>query len=49
MFWGGISGIGKGPGIFWEKNWGGISAASYCEHIVLVVDKYIKRNGLMFM
>jgi DNA-binding Lrp family transcriptional regulator len=33
MFWASFSGgLGKGPSLFWEKDWGTINAASYCEH-----------------
>lgn len=50
MFWGCISGaFGKGPGIFWEKRWGIISSASYCEHIVPVLGEYCRRTGLILM
>lgn len=49
MFWGSISGLGKGPGIFWEKSWGGIGSASYCEHIVPVLADYCERTGLVLM
>lgn len=49
MFWGCISGLGKGPGIFWEKSWGKINSSSYCEHIVPVLEDYIGRTGLVFM
>jgi transposase len=49
MFWGSISGLGKGPGIFWEKAWGTIGSDSYCEHIVPILEDYIKRTGLVLM
>lgn len=49
MFWGSISGLGKGPSIFWEKQWGGIGSTSYCEHIVPVIADYIGRTGLVLM
>lgn len=49
MFWGSISGqFGKGPGLFWEKNWGTITSASYCEHVLPVVEQYA-RGRLYFM
>jgi hypothetical protein len=42
MFWGGISGKwGKGPGIFWEKEWKTITGDSYLEHTVPVIIKYM--------
>jgi ketohexokinase/beta-glucosidase len=49
MFWGGISGLGKGPGIFWEKSWGTINYQSYCEHIVPILEDYIRRTGLVLI
>jgi hypothetical protein len=49
MFWGSISRLRKGPGIFWEKSWGRIGSISYCEHIVLMVDEYIRRIRLQFI
>jgi ketohexokinase/beta-glucosidase len=50
MFWGSISGLyGKGPGIFWEKDWGSISSASYCQHIVPTLTGYCHENRLLLM
>jgi len=49
MFWGCISGLGKGPGTFWEKDWGTISSQSYCEHIVPILEDYIRRTGRILM
>lgn len=47
MFWGSISGLyGKGPHVFWEKNWGKITSASYREHIVSLLEGYIGQTGL---
>jgi len=38
MFWGCISGLyGKGPGLFWEKDWGTITSSSYLERVAPVV------------
>lgn len=34
MFWGSFSGKTKGPGVFWEKDWGPIGSQTYCERIV---------------
>lgn len=49
MFWGSISGLyGKGPGLFWEKDWGTITSASYCEHVLPIVEQYA-RGHLYFM
>ncbi len=42
MFWGCFAGTSKGPGIFWEKDWGSISAESYRQHIIPVVDGWIQ-------
>lgn len=44
MFWGCFSGIPgqlKGPGLFWEKEWGSISEASYREHTVPLIHEWI--------
>ena len=50
MFWGSISGLyGKGPALFWEKDWGTITSASYCQHIVSVLGHYIERTKLVLM
>jgi hypothetical protein len=42
MFWGSFSGTRKSPGIFWEKDWGKINAESYQQHIVPVIDGWIR-------
>jgi hypothetical protein len=42
MFWGSFSGLGKGPDVFWEKDWGSISAATYQQYIVPLVDGWIR-------
>jgi ketohexokinase/beta-glucosidase len=50
MFWGGISGAwGKGPGLFWEKDWGTITSESYCRHVIPIVAQYTSRWRLTFM
>ena len=39
----------KGPGIFWEKDWGKINSESYCAHTVPVIYGYIelmRREGV---
>jgi hypothetical protein len=41
MFWGSIIGGKKGPFCFWEKEWGNMTAAGYCEHILPLVKSYI--------
>lgn len=40
MFWGGFNGTNKGPGIFWEKDWGSINMTSFTEHIVPIIHEY---------
>jgi hypothetical protein len=51
MFWGCFSRLaGKGPGIFWEKDWGSITADSYQQHIVPIVDAWCRVHpGHIFM
>jgi hypothetical protein len=50
VFWGSFHGTVKGPCLFWEKDWGTIGAETYCQHIVTLVDGWIRMNpGLMFM
>jgi transposase len=50
MFWGCFNGITKGPCVFWEKNWGHITMKSYIEHIIPVLDDWLKQHpGLCFM
>ena len=54
MFWGCFAGKSKGPGIFWEKDWGTINAESYWQYVILVVDGWVeleRRRGfpLSFM
>lgn len=50
MFWGSISGAySKGPGLFWEKNWGSISSKSYYQYIVPVLAQYIDRTKLILI
>lgn len=45
MFWGCFSRqAGKGPGIFWEKEWSTINAESYSQHIVFIVDGWIRMH-----
>lgn len=43
MFWGCFHGCRKGPGVFWEKDWGYIDAASYQRHIVPVIDDWLRQ------
>lgn len=35
--------------MFWEKEWKTITSASYCEHIVPILEQYIHRTGLVLM
>ncbi|KAG9240295.1 hypothetical protein BJ878DRAFT_526925 [Calycina marina] len=50
MFWVEKSGlIGKEPGLFWEKDWGTIKAASYSQHIVPILARYTSAWRLVFM
>lgn len=52
MFWGCFHGHTKGPGIFWEKDWGKISAETYCAHTVPVIHGYIelmRREGIQLV
>ncbi len=42
MFWGCFSGYGKGPGIFWEKDWGKINADTYQQHTVPIIHGWIQ-------
>ena len=50
MFHGSIAEGKKGPGIFWEKEWGNINSASYNIHILSKIQAYVKANlGLIFM
>lgn len=44
MFWGCFSGYGKGPGLFWEKDWGSISAEAYIEHTVPLIDAHLQHH-----
>ncbi|QSZ32796.1 hypothetical protein DSL72_002375 [Monilinia vaccinii-corymbosi] len=51
MFWGCFSGKAeKGPGIFWEKEWGTIIAQSYQEYTVPIIDGWMRLHlGHLFM
>ncbi|KAH6714437.1 hypothetical protein BKA61DRAFT_550038 [Leptodontidium sp. MPI-SDFR-AT-0119] len=46
MFYGIIVDGKKGPGIFWEKEWGTITAAKYDEHILPVVQRFFREHIL---
>jgi hypothetical protein len=50
MFHGMIVGGKKGPGIFWEKEWGNINSASYNTHVLSEIQAFMEANpGLIFM
>jgi transposase len=42
MFWGSFAGKTKGPAVFWEKDWGNITSESYREHVVPLIDGWIR-------
>ena len=44
MFWGCFNGFIKGLCIFWEKDWGYISFATYMERIVPIVYRWMRMN-----
>ena len=44
MLWGSFFGRHKGPCPIWEKEWGHITAASYCEKLVPLIDSVVLRE-----
>ncbi|KAF6816267.1 hypothetical protein CSOJ01_03116 [Colletotrichum sojae] len=42
MFWGCFAGNKKGPGIVWDKDWGSITAQSYQEHVIPIIEGWIR-------
>lgn len=49
MFWGCFSGFSKGPGLFWEKEWGTVTSEAYQQHTVPLIDGWIQlcqRHGV---
>jgi len=42
MFWGSFHGNIKGPGVFWEKDWGTITQATYRQRIIPVIHGWIR-------
>lgn len=44
MFWASFSGEIKGPHLFWEKAWGTINKERYCEHVVPLIEAYMREN-----
>ena len=50
MFWACFAGNEKGPFLFWEKEWGTITAESYNERIIPLIHGWIRLYpGLLFM
>lgn len=52
MFWGCFHGSTKGPGLFWEKEWGSINKDTYQERTVPIIHGYIemmKREGIQLV
>ena len=51
MFWGCFSGkYGKGPILFWEKEWSTITSESYCARTVPLIHGWMTQNlGQKFM
>ena len=45
MIWGAISGEGIGPLLFWDKTWGNITAASYIEHTLPLVEDFFAQQS----
>ena len=44
MFWGSFAGNSKGPGLFWEKDWGSINQQTYSERTVPLIHGWIRMN-----
>jgi hypothetical protein len=42
MFWGCFSALGKGPSLFWGKDWGPISEEKYQQHTVPIIDDWVR-------
>ena len=49
MFWGSFHGDTKGPAVFWEKAWGTITKETYIEHIIPMIDDYIRINSGLYV
>ena len=45
MFWGCFAGMKKGPSIFWEKDWGGITAHKYIFFILPLARAFFHDNA----
>jgi len=44
MFWGSLFGKEKGPYLFWEKEWGSITAAGYSDNVVPLISSVVLRE-----
>lgn len=44
MFWETLIGRHKGLFLFWEKRWHNMNSASYCEHVMPIVEDYIRAH-----
>ena len=42
MFWCCFSALGKGPSLFWEKDWGTISEDTYRQHTIPMIDDWVR-------
>ena len=42
IFWGSFINLELGPLLFWEKNWGKINQQSYQEHIIHLINEWIR-------
>lgn len=50
LFWASFAGRRKGPCLFWEDEWGTVTAESYQEHIVPLIHEFMRQNpGLILM
>ncbi|KAF6802683.1 hypothetical protein CPLU01_16146, partial [Colletotrichum plurivorum] len=48
MFWGCFSGNRKGPGILWDRDWGTITAESYQQRTIPIIDGWIRLCHQMY-
>jgi uncharacterized protein YerC len=42
MFWGCFSALGKGPSLFWGKDWGPVSEETYQQHTIPIIDDWVR-------
>ena len=47
MFWGQFAGGKKGPAFFWERQYGGINAVKYQQHIIPLIHQFYQEEGLV--